>query len=500
MIVCVVDDVPENARYVERILTDYTTHRFTDPHAALRFMRNTGADVLVADQKMPGLSGLELVHAVREHSTDFIAIIISAYTDSEDLIDAVNSNLVYKYVVKPFSPHILLQHVHRAVERLQLSRSNDQLQEQLRTQNRQLAQENQVLKGGSQSVFDVFLGSAPEIQRLEELTQLYAMSREPVLITGETGTGKELLARSVHAFSPRNEHPFLPLNCSALHDSLIESELFGYVRGAFTGANRQKTGLLEAADGGTVFLDEIGDLPVSLQPKLLRVLQFGTFIPVGGTEERSVDVRIVSATNKDLEAQVARGLFREDLLYRINAFHLRLPPLRERRGDIYLILKRIAAIRGISVPSFTADALDVLRNAEFPGNVRELQSVLERLVVLQRHSERAELDAETVREALHPNGNGSTPVTANHAACVSANGDPIAALLPQPGEPVDLAETLESLRYRLILTVFEQEAGNISRSAVRLGLSRQGLKKKLRSYGLIGETVPGANHGRHGTS
>ena len=495
MEVCIVDDIPENAKYVRRVLKDYSATVFTDPRQALEHCTDNTFDILITDQKMPGVSGIELVKALRRRKTDFVTIVISAYTDSEDLIDAVNSNVIYKYVVKPFSPSVLLQHVHRAAEHLTLSRKNDRLQRALRQQHRLLVEETRLETGNEISIFDVFTGTDPAMRRTKELSQLYAVSDEPILITGETGTGKELLARVIHAFSPRRDKPFLPLNCSAFQESILESELFGYERGAFTGADRPKRGLMEAADGGTLFLDEIGDLPISLQPKLLRSLQFGTFIPVGGTREKQVDVRIVSATNKNIRQHVERGLFREDLYYRVNAFHVHLPPLRKRKHDILSILERIADARGIHLPSLSDEARGVLVNHPFPGNVRELQSVLERLNLAASRDGEQPISVGVVQAAVDPEGSfldgaerdrTGAPIREHELQLPSTEKQMVPSGVA-PEESIDLNARVEAYRERVIRQVFEQEDGNISRTARRLAMSRQGLKNKLREFGLLSE-------------
>lgn len=497
MQICVVDDILENAKYIRRILKDYTVTIFNDPRQALDSCQNQNFDIVITDQKMPGMTGIELVKAIRRQETDFVAIVISAYTDSEDLIDAVNSNIIYKYIVKPFSPSVLLQHVHRAAEHLTLSRKNEYLQRALRRQHRLLVEETRGYRGQAGSIFDVFTGDDPAIQHTQELTQLYAVSDEPVLVTGETGTGKELLARVIHAFSPRRNKPFLPLNCSSFQESILESELFGYERGAFTGADRAKKGLMEAADGGTIFLDEIGDLPLNLQPKLLRSLQFGTFIPIGGTTERHVDVRVVSATNKNLRRLAEHGLFREDLFYRINAFHIHLPPLRKRRRDLFLILQRIAESRGLDVPDLSDEARQILLDHPFPGNIRELQSILERLALAARQDGGGAIPPSVMAAAIEPEtafgDDGAPRDPAAGDQDVDGDDDGAEESIDR-AEAIDLNARVEAYREQMIRQVFEQEERNISRTARRLGMSRQGLKNKLREYGLLpGEVSHGSS-------
>ncbi|MCG8479957.1 MAG: sigma-54 dependent transcriptional regulator, partial [Spirochaetales bacterium] len=477
MRVCIVDDIIENARYVRRILVDYETHLFNDPREALEFVRANPIDILITDQKMPELTGIELVRTITETTEDFVTLVISAYTDSDDLIDAVNSNLIYKYVVKPFSPQVLLQHVQRAADHLTLRRSNAMLQRRLRLQNEVLRQENSALRRNDARPFDVFIGEDPVMEKIKELTRIYAPSAEPVLITGETGTGKELLARAVHESSQRRNDPFLPINCSALQESMLESELFGHAKGAFTGAERAKAGLLEAADGGTLFLDEIGDMPAVLQAKLLRAIQFGTFIPVGSTDERRVDVRFISATNKNLREAVSCGMFRADLFYRLNPLHIHLPPLRERRGDIVPILGRLAEIRNLSPPPLTDAARTALLSYPFPGNVRELKSVLERLVLAGRLRDNVSVDVGALNEALAlPKVDETEGRRAHSRSAIEAE-----LRLPQPDEVVSLAAMVEAFEKRVIHHVLMQENDNISRSARRLGMSRQGLKNKVRT-------------------
>ena len=482
MRICIVDDVQENAKYVARVLKDYDVRVFVQPTEVLSAWAMEPFDVIVTDQKMPGMTGIELVRALRARHSDFVAIVISAYTDSDDLIDAVNSNLLYKYVVKPFSPHVLLQHVHRAVEHLELRRANNRLQDQLRVQNRLLAEENRILRVGNQPIFDVFAGRNPGVKRVKELAQLYGASDAPVLITGETGTGKELLARAVHAFSARREQAFLPINCSAIQESLLESELFGYVKGAFTGADAKKPGLVETAAGGVLFLDEIGDLPLSLQPKLLRLIQFGTYIPVGATQEQQVDIRIISATNKNLRLEVSRGTFREDLYYRISSFQIHLPPLRKRPEDVPEILERIAAARGLTVPEMDDDAKRVLAEHPFPGNVRELQNVFDRLLVARRAPSAVDgraITADAMAGAVRGTNQHEVDTPSEDTFSVAPN---YLVQGPIPGETVDLQAELESARRTVIEGVMAQESGNITRTATRLGMSRQGLKNKLREY------------------
>jgi transcriptional regulator with PAS, ATPase and Fis domain len=365
---------------------------------------------------------------------------------------------------------VLLQHVTRGWEQANLVRENRRLRRELAEQNQRLRAENEALRGREGQFLEVFSGTHPLISELEQRARDYAATDKPVLISGETGTGKELVARALHSFSSRSDRPFLAVNCSALQESLLESQLFGYSRGAFTGADRNRQGILRAVDGGTLFLDEVGDLPLSLQPRLLRVLQFGTFIPVGETAERKVDVRILAATNRSLHREVEAGRFRRDLYYRINTLQLELLPLRERPLDIPTIMGRIAKAGGIAVPELTERAAEVLQSHPFPGNVRELQSVLDRLMIVCRRRGTHVVDVGMMRESIQP----TTPseVTSN---CGVDTLPPI----PPPGEELDLSGYLETMRRAVIEAVLRQEDGNISRTARRLKMSRQGLKNAL---------------------
>lgn len=465
--ICIVDDVAENGAFIKRVLASYEPSVFADPHAALEYLKSHTVDILITDQKMPGLTGLELIRKLREFGADVICVVVSAFTDRDDLIDAVNSNLVFKYLVKPFSVQELRDTVAAARARLERGRAEKRFAEELAVQNRLLLEENDSLRAGAQPILDLFAGGDPAMLKIKELALLYALSDEPVLITGETGTGKELLARVVHHFSPRRDHPFVAVNCSNLSEHLLESTLFGHVRGAFTGAERDKAGLVEDADGGALFLDEIGDLPAHLQPKLLRFIQFQTYTPVGGAKERSVDVRLISATNQNLRQMSGTGGFRSDLFYRLNTFQIHLPPLRQRRQDIVPIMRRIARVRGMDLPPVDDDARELLQRHDFPGNVRELQSVVQRLILLIQQRDTERLTRDLVDLVL------------SHRDPVAERDDGLTVNVPQPGEEIDIREFLASIERRVIHTVFAQEDGNISRTARRLGLSRQGLRNKL---------------------
>jgi two-component system, NtrC family, response regulator HupR/HoxA len=493
MQVCIVDDILENAKYVRRVLKDYPVSLFSDARQALEHCSRNDIDILITDQKMPGMTGIEMVQTLRARKTDFLTIVISAYTDSEDLIEAVNSNVIYKYIVKPFTPTVLLQHVQRAAEHLSLMRRNDELQAALRDSQPSLAQESQAEAGTPPSIFDVLVGADPAMKRIGELARSYALTHEPVLITGEAGTGKELLARVIHALSPRSERAFLVCNCAAFQERILESELFGYEPGAFTGVDAGKRGLLDAADGGVLLLDEIGELTEGVQEQLLRLLQHKSFASLGGKSERSVDVRFLLSSNRNLRALVDEGSFRSGLYNLLDTRHLHLPPLRSRPGDIPLIMERLAARRG-PAPVLSEEARRVLVGHDFPGNVRELKSVAKRISQAVAHGAERPLSADVVRTALSSELQDDEPwITADETETLGGKDVPSERVAP--GEMIDLGARLDRYRESLIRCVFEQEGGNITRTARRLAMSRQGLKNRLRDYGLL-TSEGGNNEGR----
>ena len=317
------------------------------------------------------------------------------------------------------------------------------------------------------------IGTGPAMEAVFRLMTKAAGSTIAVLIQGETGTGKELVARAIHAVSPRGRGPFLAVNCAAMPEALLESQLFGHRRGSFTGADRDRVGLFEAATGGTVLLDEIGEMPLAMQAKLLRVLQEGEVTPVGDTRPRPVDVRIISATNRELGAEVAARRFREDLFYRLTGFPITVPPLRERREDIPVLAERFAAQAAHShrkrINGITADALECLKQFDWPGNVRELQNEMQRAVVLAEHGEALGVEHLSLRLR---GGVDMDPAEASEAVPAAE----------APG--AHLREARAAFEAKHIADVLRQQGGNVSRAAVVLGLSRMQLHRKLKEYGI----------------
>ena len=362
----IVDDeraIREVCRDVAQTLGFHTSIADSAEHA-YRVLESNAIDVVLLDLKLPGAGGLEALHQIRERRPDAVIIVVTGYATVQSAVQAMK-NGAYDYVTKPFSMEEL---------RLLLERVSSHLK--LKTENRMLREKIKSKQG-----FGSIVGRAPEMEKLYRIIAKAAQSTHPVLILGESGTGKEMVARSIHFSGPFRDKPFIPVDCGSLVPTLIESELFGYVKGAFTGAVQSRDGLLAIAEGGTVFLDEVGELPVDLQAKLLRAIQEREIRPVGSTRRIAINVRILAATNRDLEQAVAQGTFRRDLYFRLNVLSLRIPPLRERRQDIPLLaahfLERLSRASG-QERSVSDEAMKALLAYDWPGNVRELENCLER--------------------------------------------------------------------------------------------------------------------------
>src|SRR5437763_13379297 len=366
----IVDDeraIREVCRDVAQTLGFHTSIADSAQHA-YRVLESNAIDVVLLDLKLPGAGGLEALHQIRERRPDVVIIVVTGYGTVQSAVQAMK-NGAYDYVTKPFSMEEL---------RLLLERVSSHLK--LKTENRMLREKIKSKQG-----FGSIVGRAPEMEKLYRIVAKAAYSTHPVLILGESGTGKEIVARSIHYSGAHRDKPFIPVDCGSLVPTLIEAELFGYVKGAFTGATRSKEGLLTVANGGTVFLDEIGELPLDLQAKLLRALQEKEIRPVGATHTQRIDVRILAATNRNLEAAVEQGTFRKDLFYRLNVLTLRIPALRDRMNDIPLLarhfLARLSRANGRQY-ILSEDAMQLLLSYDWPGNVRELENCLERATAM----------------------------------------------------------------------------------------------------------------------
>ena len=405
-------------------------------------------DLVLTDVRMPGSNGLDILSAARQLDPTLPVILMTAQVSLQSAIRAVNEGAFY-YLQKPFANDDLVAICRRAAESRQLKRENQVLRTEIRRRER----------GGTGGPP---IGTSPGFTGVLRLAEAVAPSDSTVIISGESGTGKEVLARYVHELSGRADGPFVSINCGALPESLLESELFGHVKGSFTGAVRDKDGLFVAAKGGTFFLDEVGEMSPATQVKLLRALQEREVIPVGATEAVSVDVRIIAATNRDLDEEIRRGTFRSDLFYRLNVITLHLPPLRERPEDVAVLaehfLARFAGQRGKAPPSLSSQTLEALQTHDWPGNVRELENALERAVVLSEGDE--------------------IPVTALPVRITERASLPLISnrLPPNP--------SLEIIERAYIHWVLQAEGGNKSRTAEVLGIDPSTLYRKLIRYGM----------------
>jgi len=413
--------------------------------AGLAALEQRPPDVLLTDIRMPGISGMDLLAAARRQAPELPVILMTAQAELRTAIDAVNQG-AFQYIQKPFETAALVALCRRAYEHRRLKVENKSLRQEIRRRDR------------SQSVRPI--GRSRPFLGVMKLAETVAPTESTVLIQGESGTGKEVIARYVHELSPRADGPFFSINCGALPESLLESELFGHVKGSFTGAVRDREGLFAAAKGGTFFLDEIGETTPATQVKLLRVLQEREVIPVGGTEAVPVDVRLIAATNRDLEEEIRGGRFRTDLFYRLNVIAIHLPPLRSRRDDIPLLaeafLKRMAADRKETPKSIASDALDAILVYEWPGNVRELENALERAATLTKGAE--------------------IPASALPVRVTERRAEPLVAERTHPNPTLDVVERA------YITWVLRAEAGNKTRAAEVLGIDPSTLYRKLSRY------------------
>ncbi|MDA8171300.1 MAG: sigma-54 dependent transcriptional regulator [Nitrospiraceae bacterium] len=370
--ILIVDDEKDIVRALEFLLRadGHNVGTALSGEKALSMLAHESFDIMMTDLRMPGMDGLKLLEEAKKIAPGMTVVMMSAYATVEGAVEAMKKGAV-DYIVKPFMNDDIRFTVRRLVEQEKLRSENQALRREL-SQHRRKCKEIIFISDAMSAVFDLLDSVTP--------------TKSNILLTGESGTGKGLIASLIHCSSPRADKPFISINCSAIPEGLLESELFGYRRGAFTGANTDKKGLIEMAHEGTLFLDEIGDMPPSLQAKLLKVLETGEVMPLGDTRTRRVDSRLISATNQDLEKMIAAGGFREDLYYRLAVFEIRVPALRERTEDIPVLaeffIKKYAAENGKSVRGLTEEALDALTAYRWPGNIRELSNVIERAVVL----------------------------------------------------------------------------------------------------------------------
>jgi two-component system response regulator AtoC len=445
--VLVVDDEKNIRESVERYLRleGLETAGAENGLSAQRLLSEQAFAAAIVDLRMPGLDGLGLLAWLKEQGLRVPVIMISAYGEIRDAVEAMKLG-ARDYVVKPFDPEELVVRLKRVLESRRL--------------------EAEVELAAAPEGLEV-LGEAPAMREIRAMVEKVAGTPSTVLITGESGTGKEVIARLIHSLSGRADGPFVPVNVGGIPDTLLESELFGYEKGAFTGADRRKPGMFELSSTGTLFLDEIGDMPLPLQVKLLRVLADRRVQRLGGTLSIPVDARVISATNRDLDALVAAGRFREDLFYRLNVIRLAVPPLRERSGDLAplvgRLIRRLNARLGKSVRGVDAQALEALRGYAFPGNVRELENLLERAMIF------AEADTLGPSDLTLPAGAAGAPGAR--------------ALASTPGFAT-AARSLDSLEREAIVSALRRWEGSRTRTAAELGISRRTLLNKIKEYGI----------------
>jgi two-component system, NtrC family, response regulator AtoC len=451
MTILIIDDEPGLRQTVSLILADegYATHVASDGEEGLAKALEIKPDLILCDVRMPRLGGLEFLERYRAAGGAGMVIVMTAYGSTELALQAMKVG-AYDYLPKPFSPDQLILVLKKAQEREALRQEVFRLREEVSIQRR----------------YREIIANSPAMQRALEIAAKVARHPSPVLVTGESGTGKELIARLIHDESDRADATFMPVNCGAIPENLLESELFGYVRGAFSGADRDKPGLFEVASGGTLFLDEIGDMPATLQVKLLRVLQESEIRRLGDTRSRDIDIRLVAATNKNLEDEIRAGNFRRDLFYRIAVVPIHLVPLRQRRDEVPVLVRhfieQFSRKLRIDIRGIDADAMRLLLDYTWPGNVRELENTVERAMVL---CENARITVADLPDQIR------NPVP-------SLDGSDLA------DDELSVKKHGEALEKRLIRQALVRTGGNKTRAAELLELSSRALLYKVREYGL----------------
>ncbi|HTG81671.1 MAG TPA: sigma-54 dependent transcriptional regulator [Geobacteraceae bacterium] len=456
--VLVIDDEAVVREGVRRILegNGFLVETSESGRLAMERMQESYFDLVITDLKMPGMSGMEVLRAIKILQPEVPVILITGYSTVDNAVEAMK-NGAFDYVAKPFTPELIHEKVVAALAQKATLLERAYLRKELKER-----------RG-----FEMFIGESMEMQKVYHRIVQVAPTDSTVLITGESGTGKELAARAIHQSSPRRAHPFVAVDCTSLAENLLESELFGHIKGSFTGAVQTKTGLFKVADGGTLFLDEVANISLTTQAKLLRALQERAVTPIGGTHPIPIDIRLVAATNKNLKAQVEEGRFRDDLYFRLNIIPLDLPPLREREGDIPILidhfLEKFTSERGKESRGLAPDALAFLQEYGFPGNVRELENIIERAVVL---AEGKQITLEDLGLAAPADGHGKVS-----APFVPLNADELKETKRQIRE-----QAIEPVEKAFALHALERNNWNVTRAAEETGMLRpnfQALMKKL---------------------
>jgi two-component system, NtrC family, response regulator PilR len=457
--IIVVDDEPSIRKVLSAALSSegHRVHTTDDGNEALKLYATGQWDLVIQDLKMPKMDGVELLRRLKQADPEACVIVITAFGTWDTAVEAMRLG-AYDYLKKPFDNNHLRSVVAKALERRRAGAASSSAAHEVPA-----------------SAAEALTGNDPRIREIIDVIRRVSPTDSTVLISGESGTGKERVARAIHAESLRSAEPMIPVNCGAFAETLLESELFGHVRGAFTGAVSEKKGLLEVADRGTLFLDEVAEMSPQTQVKLLRALENRSFRPVGGVTDKYVDIRFIAATNRDLQEMVARGTFREDLYYRMNVIPLEVPPLRARKGDIPLLagqfLAKYATKVGKSISVISEGAASWLKEYDWPGNVRELENTIERAVALARSDELTidDLAASSIRRAK------AVPV-------FTAGAESAATELPETG--IDLAEHLAAVEKELIAKALAATGGNLTRAAKLLGMTFRAIRYKVQKYAL----------------
>ncbi len=453
--ILVVDDEPSIRECLQIMLKreGYAVTCAEDGRDAITLFEKKHFDVVLADIRMPRATGFEVLNRIKELSPQTKVIMITAHASFESAVESMKDG-AYDYIAKPFNVDEVKRTVSNALQSVPLTERHAPAARSAKD---------------APAHFEGIVSMSPEMHKIFDLIPKAAASKANVLITGESGTGKELVARAMHNHSPRKTGPFVTMNCGGVPEQLLESELFGYTKGSFTGAVTDKIGLFQAADGGTIFMDEIGDLPLPLQVKLLRIVQEKSFKPVGGIQEIKVDVRIISATNIDLEERVMNGAFREDLFYRLNVIQVRIPPLRERKMDIPLLarhfLKKYSQEQGKEIRTISAYALQVLMEYTFPGNVRELENIVERSVALESSN-------IILPESL----------TLSRYKQEAKKSELIDTDIPPEG--IDLAEAVGTLEKHLLRKALQKTNGEMKKAAQLLHIPYRAIRYRMEKYGM----------------
>lgn len=451
--ILVIDDERNMRRILSLILEEagHTVKEANGLRSGIDSLSAESFDLVISDKKMPDGDGFEILKYCRENEPELPVVILTALATVELAVEAMQAG-AFDFISKPFVPEVVTAVSKRATERTRLLRENEVLREEAKRH----------------AYADEILGTSDQIRKVKESIARVAPTNATVLITGETGTGKELVARAIHKGSMRANETFLAVNCAAVSEQLLESELFGHEKGSFTGADRAKPGFFEAANHGTLFLDEAGEMSLGLQAKLLRVLTDGQFLRVGANVARTVDVRVIAATHRDLNQRVSKGEFREDLFYRLAVVPIEIPPLRERRSDIPVLVAfligQIARDLRVSQKTLSEAALDKLKNYNFPGNIRELRNILERACILAQGD-------EITPDDIFLRTDGRSP-------------DMDADLISGLPDSIDLSQIMEMIESRLVQRALRNAGGVQAEAARNLGISRSDIAYKIRKYGL----------------